>query len=67
MALQKVSALGEQIIAEIGHAFGYYDYGEERGLVFGTSSTIVAMCSFRNCLLKCRRDVSLPTEKKIRT
>lgn len=33
MALQKVTALDEQIISDIGHAFGYYNYGEENGLV----------------------------------
>lgn len=29
----KVQQLDEQIIKEIGHAFGYYDYGDETGLV----------------------------------
>ena len=29
----KVQQLDEQIIKEIGHAFGYYDYGDENGLV----------------------------------
>lgn len=33
MALQKVTTLDEQSIKDIGHAFGYYDYGEEKGLV----------------------------------
>lgn len=28
-----VKTLDEQIIQEIGHAFGYYDYGQERGLI----------------------------------
>lgn len=29
----KVTTLDDSIIKEIGHAFGYYDYGEEKGLV----------------------------------
>lgn len=29
----KVTALEDSTIREIGHAFGYYDYGAERGLV----------------------------------
>lgn len=28
-----VRDLSENVIADIGHAFGYYDYGAERGLV----------------------------------
>lgn len=31
--MKKVTALDENIISDIGHAFGYYDYGEEHGLV----------------------------------
>lgn len=27
-----VKTMDEQHIADIGHAFGYYDYGEERGM-----------------------------------
>ncbi len=29
----KVTALSEEAIGQIGHAFGYYDYGAERGLI----------------------------------
>ena len=29
----KVTELDESIIQQIGHAFGYYDYGAERGLI----------------------------------
>lgn len=29
----KVTSLSEREIEQIGHAFGYYDYGEERGIV----------------------------------
>ena len=28
----KVKTLDERAVYDIGHAFGYYDYGEERGL-----------------------------------
>lgn len=34
----KVETLGENIIQDIGHAFGYYDYGEEHGLIDAFSS-----------------------------
>ena len=34
----KVKTLDEGIIQDIGHAFGYYDYGEEKGLVSAYSS-----------------------------
>lgn len=29
----KLEALDERAVADIGHAFGYYDYGAERGLI----------------------------------
>ena len=29
----KVNTLDEGAIRDIGHAFGYYDYGAERGLI----------------------------------
>ena len=29
----KVTTLDESVIQDIGHAFGYYDYGTERGLI----------------------------------
>lgn len=29
----KVRSLNEKRIEDIGHAFGYYDYGEEHGLI----------------------------------
>mgnify|MGYP004640072337 FL=1 len=29
----RVEKLDEHIIADVGHAFGYYDYGAEHGLV----------------------------------
>ena len=29
----KVTELDERVIQDIGHAFGYYDYGQEHGLI----------------------------------
>ena len=29
----KVDTLDESVVSDIGHAFGYYDYGDERGLI----------------------------------
>ena len=29
----KVTALDETVIRDIGHAFGYYDYSTEHGLI----------------------------------
>lgn len=29
----KVTELEESVVYDIGHAFGYYDYGGERGLI----------------------------------
>ena len=34
----KVTTLDESVISDIGHAFGYYDYGQENGLVSAFSS-----------------------------
>ena len=31
--MKKVTQLDESIICDIGHAFGYYDYGGEHGLI----------------------------------
>ena len=31
--MRKVTALDESVIQDIGHAFGYYPYGAERGLI----------------------------------
>ena len=33
----KAAELGEDRIRDIGHAFGYYDYGEETGLTYAFS------------------------------
>ena len=31
--MKKVTVLDEKTIQDVGHAFGYYDYGSERGLI----------------------------------
>lgn len=31
-----VKEISEQHIQDIGHAFGYYDYGEEKGMAAGS-------------------------------
>ena len=31
--MKKVTELEESIIRDIGHVFGYYDYGTEHGLI----------------------------------
>ena len=38
----KAAAPEESVIRDIGHAFGYYDYGEERGLFDAFPSRIRA-------------------------
>ena len=42
-----VKTLDESIIQEIGHAFGYYNYGREKGLnaVFSTNDAVAAYIS----------------------
>lgn len=42
-----VKTLDESIIQEIGHAFGYYNYGKEKGLnaVFSTNDAVAAYIS----------------------
>lgn len=54
----KVNTLDEGAIRDIGHAFGYYDYGAERGLIDlflgrdAVASYIAAMCA-RGCSAAC--------------
>ena len=49
----KVTAPEESVIRDIGHAFGYYDCGEERGLFDAFLSreavrrSSAAMCAWR--------------------
>ena len=55
MLSMKVTSLTEQEIQQIGHAFGYYDYGEERGLVSAYSSQEDAdtyICGYVRTMLK---------------
>ena len=47
MEVKKVTELDETIIADIGHAFGYYDYGTEHGLIdaFPNRNAVAAFIS----------------------
>ena len=45
----KVTTLDEKSIHDIGHAFGYYDYGEETGMVAafsGKEATANYICAY---------------------
>lgn len=51
----KVKTLDESVILEIGHAFGYYDYGNEKGLVSLFSSreaTAAYICGYARGMLR---------------
>ena len=51
-----VKELDETIIAEIGHAFGYYDYGTETGLVSlysGRDAAAEYICGYVRAALHC--------------
>ena len=51
----RVTALDEAIIQDIGHAFGYYDYGAERGLITAFPSRDAAasfICGYVRMALK---------------
>ncbi len=53
--MKSVASLDENIIEEIGHAFGYYDYGEEHGLTcaFPSRDAISAfICGYVKMALK---------------
>ena len=44
-----VKSMNESAIYAIGHAFGYYDYGEETGMVyafFGQEPTAQYICAY---------------------
>lgn len=50
-----VKTLDENVISDIGHAFGYYDYGEERGLADAFPSkdaTAAYICGFVRMVLQ---------------
>ena len=51
----KINQLDEKTIADIGHAFAYYDYGAERGLVSAFAKkeqTAIYICGFARAMLK---------------
>ena len=51
----KVTKLDESVIQEIGHAFGYYDYGEETGLpaaFSGKEATAEYLCAYVRGMLR---------------
>ncbi len=50
----RVKELDEQSIQDIGHAFGYYDYGDEKGLdaCFRSQDAVTEyICGFVRCVL----------------
>lgn len=52
----KVKTLGEDVIGDIGHAFGYYDYGTEHGLIDAFPSRDAAsvfICGYVRMALRC--------------
>lgn len=53
--MKKVLELDENIIEDIGHAFGYYDYGTEHGLIdaFPSREAVAAfICGYARMALK---------------
>ena len=49
-----VKELDETVIHEIGHAFGYYDYGDEKGLdaCFSSKDAVATyICGYVRCVL----------------
>ena len=51
----KVTTLGEKSIRDIGHAFGYYDYGEETGMSVafsGKEATANYICAYVRGVLR---------------
>ena len=50
-----VKSMNESAIYAIGHAFGYYDYGEEKGMVyafFGQEPTAQYICAYVRGMLR---------------
>ena len=50
-----VHSLEDRYIESIGHAFGYYDYGEEKGLASAFKDrdrTAVYICGFARAMLQ---------------
>ena len=53
-----VKSMSESAIYAISHAFGYYDYGEETGMVyafFGQEPTAQYICAYVRGMLRTRR------------
>ena len=51
----KIKTLDERIIKDIGHAFGYYDYGEETGMTAafsGKEATAEYICAYVRGMLR---------------
>ena len=49
-----VKEISEQHIQDIGHAFGYYDYGEEKGMASwfrDKEAVVTCICGFVRCVL----------------
>ena len=44
--MKKVTELEESIIRDIGHVFGYYDYGTEHGLIDAFPSRDILRTNF---------------------
>ena len=50
-----VKSMNESAIYAIGHAFGYYDYGEETGMVYafsGQEPTAQYICAYVRGMLR---------------
>lgn len=50
-----IKSMNESAIYAIGHAFGYYDYGEETGMVyafFGQEPTAQYICAYVRGMLR---------------
>ena len=53
--MKRVTALDESVIGDIGHAFAYYDYGAERGLIdaFPSRDAVAAfICGYAKMALQ---------------
>ena len=51
----KVTTLDEKSIRDIGHAFGYYDYGQETGMTsafFRKAATAEYICAYVRGMLR---------------
>lgn len=60
----KVDTLEESRISDIGHAFGYYDYGSEHGLIDAFPSRDATAAFIRGYVRMAREVCSTPRAKK---